>query len=105
MKFIVNLMQLLIIAVLIYPFFYMWETDKIETLCDEFAIGMSAEEIIRKADQSFLKWREKPVENAERWHLQIISRASFAGFVCDIKGMGKKMSSARIIKDAEDAAS
>ncbi|MDT8311881.1 MAG: hypothetical protein RQ732_10580 [Methylophaga sp.] len=101
MKLIVNLMQLLIIAVLIYPFFYMWETDKIEKMCDGFAIGMPAEDIIRKADQSFLKWLEKPAENTERWHLQIISRASFAGYVCDIKGMGKKMSSARLIKGAD----
>lgn len=103
MKFIVNIMQLLIIAALIYPFFYMWETDKIETLCDSFEIGIPAEEIIKKADQSFLKWRQQPVENAQKWHLQIISRASFAGFSCDIKGMGKKMSSARIVKGAEAA--
>ena len=101
MKFIVNLMQLLIIAVLIYPFFYLWETDKIEKLCDGLAVGMPAEEIIRKADQSFLKWREKSVENTESWHLQIISRASFAGLTCDIKGLGKKMSSARMIEGAD----
>ncbi|HET8808066.1 MAG TPA: hypothetical protein VFM76_06785 [Methylophaga sp.] len=101
MKLIVNLMQLLIIAVLIYPFFYLWETDKIEKLCDGLAIGMSAEDITAKADQYFLKWHEKPLADTEKWHLQIISRASFAGFSCDIKGMGKKMSSARIIEDAD----
>ncbi len=101
MKLIVNLMQLLIIAVLIYPFFYLWETDKIEKLCDEFAIGMPAEEIIDKADQYFLQWHEEPVTDADNWHLQITSRASFAGLACDIKGMGKKMSSARIIEGAD----
>ncbi len=101
MKLIVNLMQLLIIAVLIYPFFYLWETDKIEKLCDELAIGTPAEEIIAKADQYFLKWYEKPVSDTEKWHLQIISRASFAGLTCDIKGMGKKMSSAHIIEGAD----
>lgn len=101
MKFIVNLMQLLIIAALIYPFFYLWETDKIETLCDEFAIGMSAEDIIAKADEAFLRWHEKPLADTDNWHLQIVSRASFAGFICDIKGKGKKMSSARIIEGAD----
>lgn len=101
MKLIVNAMQLLIIAALIYPFFYMWETDKIETLCDAFEVGTPAEEITRKADQYFLKWREKSVENPEVWHLQIISRASFSGFICDIKGLGVKMSSARILENAD----
>ncbi|MEX1199512.1 MAG: hypothetical protein WEB02_01865 [Methylophaga sp.] len=101
MKLIVNLMQLLIIAVLIYPFFYLWETDKIEKLCDGFAIGMPAEDIIADADRYFLKWHKKPSADADQWHLQIISRASFAGFSCDIKGLGKKMSSARIIEGAD----
>jgi len=98
MKFIVNLMQLLIIAGLIYPFFYLWETDKIEKLCDGFAIGMPAEDIIAKVDKYFLKWHEKPSADSSKWHLQIISRASFAGLSCDIKGMGKKMSSARMVE-------
>lgn len=101
MKLIVNLMQLLIIAVLIYPFFYMWETDKIEKLCDGFTVGMPAEDIIAEADQYFLNWNEKPSADSVKWHLQIISRASFAGLTCDIKGFGKKMSSARIIDDAD----
>lgn len=101
MKLIVNLMQLLIIAVLIYPFFYMWETDKIEKMCDGFAIGMPAEDIIAQADQYFLKWREKPSADTDHWHLQIISRASFAGLTCDIKGLGKKMSSARMIEGGD----
>ena len=101
MKFFVNIMQLLIIAALIYPFFYLWETDKIETLCDELEIGMPAEEIITKADESFLKWQQNQQSEADKWQLQIISRASFAGFICDIKGKGKKMSSDRIIKGAD----
>ena len=101
MKFFVNIMQLLIIAALIYPFFYLWETDKIETLCDELEIGMPAEEIITKADESFLKWQQNQQSEADKWQLQIISRASFSGFICDIKGKGKKMSSARIIKGAD----
>ncbi len=101
MKFFVNIMQLLIIAALIYPFFYLWETDKIETLCDELEIGMPAEEIITKADESFLKWQQNQQSEADKWQLQIISRASFSGFTCDIKGKGKKMSSARIIKGAD----
>ncbi len=101
MKFFVNIMQLLIIAALIYPFFYLWETDKIETLCDELEIGMPAEEIITKADESFLKWQQNQQSEADKWQLQIISRASFAGYICDIKGKGKKMSSARIIKGAD----
>ncbi len=101
MKFIVTVMQLLIIAVLIYPFFYLWETDKVEKLCDGLTIGMPAEDIIAKADQYFLKWHEKPSADADKWHLRIISRASFAGFSCDIKGLGKKMSSARIIKGTD----
>lgn len=101
MKIFVNLMQLLIIAALIYPFFYLWETDKIETLCEALEIGMPAEEIIDKADQYFLKWHQKPQQDADKWHLQIISRASFAGFVCDIKGKGQKMSSARLLKGAD----
>ena len=101
MKFFVNIMQLLIIAALIYPLFDLWETDKIETLCDELEIGMPAEEIITKADESFLKWQQNQQSEADKWQLQIISRASFAGFICDIKGKGKKMSSARIIKGAD----
>ncbi len=101
MKLIVNLMQLLIIAVLIYPFFYMWETDKIEKMCNGFVIGMPAEEIIAEANQYYLKWREKPSADSDKWHLQIMSRASFAGLTCDIKGLGKKMASARIIEGAD----
>ena len=101
MKFFVNIMQLLIIAALIYPFFYLWETDKIETLCDELEVGMSAEEIISKADQFFLKWQKNQQPEAGKWQLQLISRASFAGFICDIKGKGKKMSSARVMKGAD----
>ena len=98
MKFFVNIMQLLIITALIYPFFYLWETDKIETLCDGLEIGMPAEEIISQADQFFLKWQQNQQPEVDKWQLQIISRASFAGFICDIQGKGKKMASARIIK-------
>lgn len=101
MKLIVFLMQLLIIAVLIYPFFYLWETDKIEKLCEGLNVGMPAAEITQRADKAFLKWQEKPRTDSEKWHLQIISRASFAGYQCDIKGVGNKMSSARILKGAD----
>lgn len=101
MKLIVNLMQLLIIAVLIYPFFYLWETDRIETLCESLEVGMPAEDITQRAEKAFLKWQQRPAVDTNKWHLQVISRASFAGFHCDIKGVGNKMSSARIIKDAD----
>ena len=99
MKLIVNLMQLLIIAVLLYPFYYLWETDRIETVCKRYEVGMSPTEVTKQAERYFLKWQELP-KSDDNWHLQIVSRASLSGYACDIHGVGNKMASARVVEGA-----
>ena len=55
MKLLVNLIQILVIGVIIYPIFYIWETEHIDNFCREIKPGMTDVRLMEVADEYHLK--------------------------------------------------
>jgi len=103
MKKLVGLAQLLIIMVMAYPVIYVWETSKIEQLCGQIQPGMTRDALLNLMANTQLNIQTPQLDHAEssRWTARILSRISFRGFHCEIRGSANQVAAAKILKRAE----
>lgn len=100
MKMIVNLIQLAVIAAIIYPIFYLWDTDKIEQFCKVVEPGMTKQEFIQLADDSSVKMLG-PTDGAVaggKWQATIVAYSPYTIYSCKVKGVGNSVAVATIVE-------
>lgn len=100
MKILVKLLQLTMVLLMLYPLYYVWETDKINSACQQMQPGMSYNDIVIKLDRFGLGFSRINGDYAqgEKWLGLVESKVSFYGYVCEIRGIGNQVAGARILK-------
>lgn len=106
MKMLVKLFQFSIVLVMLYPVYYVWETDKIYSACQQIKPGMAYQEIVIDLHHNYglgLSRITGDYAQGEKWSALVESHASFAGYACEIRGSGDQIAGARIIKGKQIA--
>lgn len=100
MKPLVTLVQLAIVAAILYPVYYLWDTGRIDNFCELIEPGMSLTELEALADEQNISLNS-PGKNQDsaQWMTSVESRASFDRYACVIIGAVDNVASARIVRD------
>jgi hypothetical protein len=101
MKMIVNLIQLAVVAAIIYPIFYIWDTDKIEQFCKVVEPGMTKQDLIQLTDESSVKMLG-PTDGdvaGGKWQAIIVARSPYTKYSCVVKGIANSVATATIVDD------
>lgn len=98
MKHIVNLIQLAIIAAIIFPMYYVWDTEKIDTICEAIQPGLTKSTFLQMVDDRGVKIDGPHDEDIAggKWHALIVARTPFIEHHCLIKGVGRTVASAKL---------
>lgn len=98
MKHIVNLIQLAVVAAIIFPMFYVWDTDKVDNFCEAIKPGLSKAELLQRVDDANVKiLGPEDVDIAGgKWNASIVARTPFIEHSCLIKGVGHTVATAKI---------
>lgn len=102
MKRLVNLVQLAIVAAMLYPVYYLWDTDRIDSFCDMVKPGMSLTELQALADENHIKLNspDEAAKSKGQWMTSVESKATIDRYACVIMGAADSIATANII-DAE----
>ena len=101
MKIIINVIQLAVVAAIIYPIFYIWDTDKIEQFCKIVEPGMTKLALIQLADESSVKMLG-PIDGdvaGGKWQATIVAYSPYTEYSCEIKGIANSVATATINDD------
>jgi hypothetical protein len=98
MKVLVNLIQLIVVVAIVFPVFYIWDTDKVENLCKRLEPGMEKAEFMQLTDDLGVRLEGPTFEGLEggKWHARVITYTPFIEHSCLIKGAGKKVAVAKL---------
>lgn len=102
---LVKLLQFSIVLVMIYPLYYVWETDKIKSACQQIKPGMSYSNTLVLLKSFGLDFSQMNGDYAqgEKWQGLVESHASFAGYACEIRGFGDQIAKVRMVKGKQIA--
>ncbi|EEF78624.1 hypothetical protein LP43_2062 [Methylophaga thiooxydans] len=100
MKYLVKLVQLGIVLVILYPIYYVWDTDRIDNFCEGIKPAMSVEALNALAERHGLTLNapEDLTSAGGLWITSVESHASFSGYACVIKGAANRVAVAQVIK-------
>ncbi|WP_289286899.1 hypothetical protein, partial [Methylophaga sp. UBA678] len=95
------LIQILVIGVIIYPIFYIWETEHIDNFCREIKPGMTDVRLMEVADEYHLKLSglEEGYVEEGHWLAEVRAKSTFSDYRCAISGIANKVANARIIDE------
>jgi len=97
MKIFVNLVQIMLIAGMVYPIYAMWNNDQLSTFCAELKSNMTKQNLLDMADQKNIKIN-LDLDNIDelKWQARASALASFSNYSCQINGMGNRVASAKM---------
>jgi hypothetical protein len=98
MKQLVNSLQYLVILVIVYPIYYVWETDKVTNFCEQVEGGMSKEQFVRLSEQAnvHLKGPADDSLTGGQWRASVAPGMFISSDECVIKGAGNTVATARL---------
>ena len=94
MKSLVEGIQILLIAAIIYPIFTLWDSGNVKQLCMDVNAGMNKQIFIKMAADASVKFIPPMIDNSGKWHSSIVTRSPFSNTSCEIKGKGSRVSGA-----------
>ena len=101
MKSVVNVVQLIIVVAIIFPIFYIWDTDNVDRICQSIGNGMTKQDFIKLAVDSPIKLLGPIAVDDEvvggKWQASIVTYWPFTDYMCLVKGIGNTVSTARIV--------
>ncbi|MDO8825886.1 hypothetical protein [Methylophaga sp.] len=102
---LVKLLQFSIVLVMLYPLYYVWETDKIKSACQQIKPGMSYNDTVSNLKDAGLGFSRMSGAQApgEKWLGLVESHASFSGYACEIRGFGNQIAGVRMVKGKQIA--
>lgn len=100
MKFLVNLIQVVIVVAIIFPIFHIWDTDKVVQLCRNTHAGMSKRAFIELAHNSGAKITGPNDDDLTggQWTAIASSHSPLAKEFCEIKGTSNTVATANMIE-------
>ena len=98
MKQLVNSLQYLVIMVIIYPIYYVWQTDKVTNFCEQVQGGMSKEQFVRLSEQANVHMSGPEDESllGGQWRASVTPGMFISSDECVIKGAGNTVATARL---------
>lgn len=98
MKQLVNSVQYLVILVLVYPIYYVWETDKVTNFCEQVEGGMSKEQFMLLSEQENVNLNGPEDESliGGKWRASVAPGMFISSDECVIKGAGNTVATARL---------
>lgn len=101
MKPLVTLIQLAIVAAILYPVYYVWDTGRIETFCENIKPGMTLAQLNALADESHISLNspQERAESSAQWMTSVESKASMDRYACVIIGAVDRVASAHIVDE------
>jgi hypothetical protein len=105
MKLLVNMVQLVVIAAIIIPVLTIWETDKIDKLCQQIEPGMSQDAYLELVEEYSVNLTEVVGEEIPggQWHAVAKTHMPWSEYQCLTKGVSKLVVTADIIKSVEES--
>lgn len=103
MKRLVNSIQYLVILVIIYPIYYVWQTDKVTDFCELIDGGMTKQRMVDLGQQSNVNMigpKDISLEGG-KWQAMIQPGKFISADVCIVKGTGNKVATARLYEPDE----
>lgn len=102
MKRLVNGIQYLVVLVIIYPIYYVWQIDKVTNFCEQIDGGMTKEQMVQLGEEANVKMTGPNDISLEggKWLAIVEPGAYISGENCLIKGTGSKIATVRLV-DAE----
>jgi len=99
-KLLANCVQYLVIAIFIYPIYYILETDKVTNFCEQIEMGMSKEQFVRMSEQAKVNMNGPEDEGfvGGKWQASIAPGKFITAGKCVIKGSGNKVASAKLFE-------
>jgi hypothetical protein len=99
-KLLANCVQYLIIAIIIYPVYYIWETDKVTHFCELVENGMSKKQMVRLGEASNvnMKGPDDVDLSAGKWQAYVVPGMLVTAEKCVINGSGDKVASAKLLE-------
>lgn len=99
MKLLVFAVQLIIISAMIYPIYYLWETDKVDNFCKQLQVGMTKDQLLQQADQHnvTLVGPDDDSLAGGKWQASVSAKSALSDYACVIKGAADSVASAKIV--------
>lgn len=100
MKRLVNLVQLAIVAAMLYPVYYIWDTDRIDNFCDLVKPGMSLTELEALAEENHIDVNipDEAAKEKGQWMTSVESKAALDRYACVILGAADRIATAEIVE-------
>lgn len=101
MKPLVTLIQLAIVAAILYPVYYVWDTGRIDTFCESIKPGMTLDELNALADENGISLNSPDGQTGEtaQWMTSVELKASIDRYACVIIGAVDRVASAHIVDE------
>ncbi|WP_438970029.1 hypothetical protein [Methylophaga sp.] len=99
MKHLVRLVQLVIVLAILYPIYYVWDTDRIDNFCESIKPGMKVSALQTLAEESHLNLNAPDdSQRTGQWMTSVESTASISGYACVIRGAVDSVATAQIVR-------
>jgi hypothetical protein len=104
MKRLVNLVQLAVVIVILYPVYYVWDTDRIDSFCEQVEKGMSVTEMRHVADKTHvtLSGPDDAAIAQGQWMTSVESTAALNRYACVVIGAAETVANAEIVETEND---
>ncbi|MFT7414204.1 MAG: hypothetical protein ACI9FO_000863 [Methylophagaceae bacterium] len=98
MKMFVNLVQIMLIAGMVYPVYAVWNNDQLSNFCVELKSNMTKKNLLNLAEQKNIKLN-LDLDNIDelRWQAWASVPVSFSNYACQINGLGNRVASAKMV--------
>lgn len=98
MKHFVNLIQLAIIAAIVFPMYYVWDTGKVDNLCEGIEPGLAKHVLLEMVEERGVKIDGPHDEDIAggKWRATLMAKTPFVEHHCTIKGVGNTVATAKL---------
>jgi hypothetical protein len=99
-KQLVNSVQYLVVLVMLYPIYYVWQTSKVVDFCEQVESGMSKQQLIALSEQAnvHIDGPEDDSLVGGKWRAIVKPGKFISAEECVIKGAGKTVATARLFE-------
>lgn len=100
MKQLVNSLQYLVVLILIYPIYYVWQTGKVTDFCEQVETGMSKQQLVVLSEQAnvHMDGPEDISLVGGKWRAIVKPGKFISADECVIKGTGQTVATARLFE-------
>ena len=101
MKRLVDIVQLLLIAIILSPVYFFWQSEKVDVFCSDIKTPMSLAGLKELADKHSFEIIGLDDANVDfgKWQGSVVTKWPFVDDYCQIRGLGDTVSKAKFIDE------